>query len=79
MAQYAANYNTSAAALAESQWTNCAVVGVSVGGTPSNPAYPELCGYALNVAYPPFTLQTLPPQAVSAAVLTEMIGATSAS
>jgi hypothetical protein len=74
--QYAAYYNTTATALATSQWTNCAVVPGSVGGTPSSPAYPELCGYALNVAYPPFTLQTLPPESLSSTILTEMIGGT---
>ena len=77
--QFAALYGTTAAALAVSQWTNCAVLGGSAGGTPFSPAYPDLCGYALNVADPPFTLQTLPAEVVSSAVLTEMIGATSSS
>ena len=76
--QYAAYYNTTATELGLSQWSSCAVVGGSIGGNAMYPYYPELCGYALHVAYPPFTLATLPPEAVSVAILTSMIGSTSA-
>ena len=76
--QYAALYGTTAVALGLSQWSNCAVVGGSIGGNAMYPYYPELCGYALHVANPPFTLATLPPESVSVAILTSMIGSTSA-
>ena len=76
--QYAAYYNSTAIGLGLSQWSNCAVVGGSIGGNAMYPYYPELCGYALHVAYPPFTLATLPPESVSVAILTSMIGSTSA-
>ena len=77
--QYATLYGTTAVALGLSQWSNCAVVGGSIGGNAMYPYYPELGGYALHVADPPFTLATLPPEAVSVAILTSMIGSTSAS
>lgn len=82
MLQYASAFGVPALQLAVGQWAECSVmgalgaVGASVGGATG--PFPELCGYALNVAQPPYTLATLPPLSVSSQMLDMFIGTTSA-
>jgi len=52
-------YGVPALQLAVAQWSDCAIMpgGASVGD-PAGP-WPDLCGYAMRVADPPFDLPTL--------------------